>query len=551
VNEPAQRAGDAAETPSLRAFARREPLLAGLFAAATIALLAPIWIGRYVPLLDYPNHLSIVFVWRHLSDPAWGFAPWYQTHLVPLPYWGLYGPVYVLSLLFNEETAQKLALSGALLALPVGVALYARRMGRDPRLAIFAFPLAWNFNVENGFLSYVSAIALLFFALAALDSWADSPSARRGALACSLGVALYFLHILPWLMFLFVGGIAALLAPRPWSLRRALLALSPTVPAFIVGVWAYRASSTMAVRVSPWSPHGLAGVDAIWWDLAGLLRAFPEWLMDLSPDSLDEACLFVLAGAWLLLVTTRPLAPTAPDEDRGPRAWRLEAALGAATVLLFLLPRTLRQPFYWFAVNSRVAVVVALLAALAVRGALDRSTVRVRRLLLHAAALAAVAYPLVVAAHFHRFNRRARGFDEVMADVPRGTRVLPLMLNLGDPDVNVNCFNQWGSYVQMRLGGYVPYNNDIGFPLRVLRHAPAPPWDHPEYFHFAAHGAAWDAFLVHGPSRVDPFAGAHDRVRLVKQSGDWALWEKLPATPPANPQPPPTTAAPPTGEKGR
>src|SRR5207237_5919653 len=128
-----------------------------LFALATVATALPVWIGRYVPLLDYPNHLSIVFVWRHLTDPAWGFAPWYRTHLVPLPYWAQYASVYALSIPLGVEAAQKVFLTAALLSLPAGTALYAHRMGRDPRLALFAFPLAWHYNVANGFIAYAAA----------------------------------------------------------------------------------------------------------------------------------------------------------------------------------------------------------------------------------------------------------------------------------------------------------------------------------------------------------------------------------------------------------
>src|SRR5207245_3287411 len=122
---------------------RRDPVTAAVFALAAAATLLPLWIGRYLPLLDYPNHLSIVFVWRHLDDPAWDFARYYQVHLVPLPYWVQYASVYALSIPLGVETAQKLFLGVALLSLPAGAALYARRLGRDPRLAIFAFPLAW------------------------------------------------------------------------------------------------------------------------------------------------------------------------------------------------------------------------------------------------------------------------------------------------------------------------------------------------------------------------------------------------------------------------
>jgi hypothetical protein len=210
--------------------------------------------------------------------------------------------------------------------------------------------------------------------------------------------------------------------------------------------------------------------------------------------------------------------------DDAVSGWRAEVAALASIGVLEALPRSLLRPFYWYAVNYRVAVVVALFAALCVRGPVAGA----RRVILWVAGLVGIAFCLDVSAHFHRFNERARGFDEVMAVVPPGKQVLPLMLKQGDPEVNVNCFNQWGTFVQLRQGGYMLFNFVGDFPIRYKKKLPAPAWDHPEQFDFAQHGEAWDYYLVHRPSPVDPFARHHERVRLVKTSGDWEIWEKLP-----------------------
>ena len=99
----------------------------------------------------------------------------------------------------------------------------------------------------------------------------------------------------------------------------------------------------------------------------------------------------------------------------------------------------------------------------------------------------------------------------------------------------------WGSYVQLRTGGFLQFNFVSEFPVKYRPGArlATPPWDHPEFFNFRQHGADWDYFLVHGPSTVDPFAAAHDRVRLAKRSGEWELWEKLPEAQPIAPGPAP------------
>jgi hypothetical protein len=503
--------------------ARRDPLFAGLFAVAAVVCLIPIWIGRYVPLLDYPNLMSFSFVLSHLHDPKFNFEPYYRTNLVPLPMWAQLSFVVALGVPFGVEIAQKLFLSLAVAGLPFALAIYARGVGRDPRLALLAFPLAWNVNTAHGFLAFCGALPVMFVALTALDRFAARPSIGRGALAILFGTSLYFFHILPFAMYLIIGGLTAPLAPRPWRAGRAIVAALPTIPAAALGLALYRWGNAADANLPLRPQQGLSAFQGVHGTVGENLGMFPTWLIDLLPCSLDEAAAIALGGAWLLLLCARPLDAECEDDARSPSAWRVEVAALAALTLYLLLPKSLMRPFYWFAVNRRLPVVVALFGLLLVRGRLGG----VRRAMLAVAAVALLAYPIDLAAHHFRFNARARGFDEVMAEARPGAQVLPLMLRLGDEEVNVNCFNQWGTYVQMRQGGYMLYNLPVQFPIASTRQLPAPPWDHPEAFRFPAHGAAWDYFLIHGPSKVDPFAGYADRVRLVKRSGEWSLWEKV------------------------
>ncbi len=502
----------------LRQIVRDEPVTAALFALATVAALLPVWIGRYLPLLDWPNHLAEVFIWRHLHDPQWNFATYYKLRLVPEPYWVAYLFIHAFATVFSVETAQKLFLSLVLVAQPIAFGCWARRMGRDPRLALFTLPLAWNVNLAEGFLSFCAGLPLLFFALAALDRFTERPTAKWGALAALLGISLYFTHVLPWALFMAAGGVTALAAGRGW---RRIVGPLPTVIAAVTGFLCARVSA------DPSTPHGPRAFDGVFSDVGGNLSIIPAWLMSVAPCGVDEVCAFALGLLWVLLVAGgrgddgEPLAT--------PRAFRVEMAAVVVLAAFLLLPRSLTRPFYWYAVNRRLAVILALVAIGFVRGRITGA----RRWLLWAAGAVALVHPIDLAGHFHRFNRRARDFDAVMAPVPVGKQVLPLMLQLGDPEVIVNCFNQWGSYVQMRVGGYNQFTFPMGrgglpaFPIGYARQLAAPPWDHPELFDYRRYGADWDYFLVHGPARADPFAGAHDHVALVAKAGEWELWRNL------------------------
>lgn len=523
MNRPLRRLGT-----TWKSLWNESPLLVLGAILTLIASLVPIWIGRYLPLLDYPGHLANLFVWRHLHDPQLRFDHHYELNLQPLPYWIQYGIEYLLAIPFGAEVAQKLFLTLAIGLLPASVALYAKQLGRDPWLAVLAIPLAWNMNVSHGFLAFIGGLPLLFLSLWALDRFASQPSMWRGLLTVILGVSLYFSHILVFGSFLLIGGFTSLLARRPLTIRQFLLAPLPLVPVVLIGVWAqlYGNADKTNLPVSGKSFSDYAGPHN---DFLSNIGMIPSWTMNVLPGHRDDYLYAaILLGLWLILFvagwrSTKPESQPA-HPGIGRYLGRAEVGLLLISILYFSLPRSLLQPFYWYAVNRRLAVLVCLFALLLIRGSL-RTTWR-RNLLFGVMALS-IIYSIDISAHFLRFNRRNRGFDELMAQVPVGKSVLPLMLNFGDEDALMNCFNQWGGYVQMRQGGYMTPYFPIEFPVRhrSVPRPQSPPWDAPRLFRFSEHGKDWDYFLLHGPSRLQVFTGAGDSVRLVDQRGDWSLYE--------------------------
>lgn len=514
------------------------PLLFSALVLTILSSLLPIWLGRYVPLLDYPAHLANLYIFRHLHDPALGYFRYYEANLAPLPYWVQYGVEYVLSFVFSEELSQKLFLTLAIGLLPWSIALYAKAIGRDPWVAVLAIPLSWNMNVANGFLAYVGGLPLLFVGLWALAKYSERPSLSGALVATLLGVLLYFSHVLLWGTLLCAGGLLALLCSWPLSLRRLLLLPLPLVPTALVGLWAQLYGDTDKTRVTV-SSAGVRDIQGVWSTVSQNLDMLRGWTLNTLPGSRDEnGYQLVLVLLWLALLVVGFLKP-APDADANTAAPRRfsnllgRAEVGFAVVLglYFALPRSLLRPFYWYAVNRRLAVLVALSALLLIRGPLLASAVR--RWLLICVMVLSMVYHVDLAAHFHRVNLRLRDYESLVAQVPKGKQVLPLMSQFGDPDCAVNCFNQWGSYLQIRQGGYMIPFFPIEFPLR-RKPVPTPTpiaWDHPQSFRFRQHEQGWDYFLIHGPVLPTFFAGSEDAVRLVGQRGDWTLYEKIAGRP--------------------
>ena len=50
-----------------------------------IAAILPLTVGDQLPFLDWPQHLALASITRHLHDPAWRFEM-YELDPRPLPY---------------------------------------------------------------------------------------------------------------------------------------------------------------------------------------------------------------------------------------------------------------------------------------------------------------------------------------------------------------------------------------------------------------------------------------------------------------------------------
>ena len=166
-----------------RAGIERDPLFVAAFAALWVCALVPLWAPRFLPLLDMPDHLDAIAIWHRYRDPSWGYSKYYQLNLIPLPYWGYFLPVHLLSYLMPIEIANKVYLSAYALLLPASTALLARQMGRSHWLAFFAFPLVFNMNFSYGFITFCAGVVVLTFALVVLDRFLEAAdaAARLGA----------------------------------------------------------------------------------------------------------------------------------------------------------------------------------------------------------------------------------------------------------------------------------------------------------------------------------------------------------------------------------
>lgn len=177
-------------------FARARPMFVTI---ALILAAAPLLWPTIPPLVDLPNHMS-----RYRIGLDYGTSPyfrqWFDFH------WALVGNLGVdllataLAPLFGLELATKLVVMAIPVVTVAGMALIAREThGRVPLLAAFAFPFAYNFPLNFGFVNFALAAGLAFLAfgfwlrLGRLDR-----RGLRAILFVPIGLLIWLAHACGW-----------------------------------------------------------------------------------------------------------------------------------------------------------------------------------------------------------------------------------------------------------------------------------------------------------------------------------------------------------------
>src|ERR1041384_4083763 len=87
------------------------------FAACSLVALAVLWIPKYLPLADLPQHAAQISIWKHIDDPAFGFREVFELQYFT-PYLLGYGLARLFAGLCSVLVAMKLVLTLTVLGLP-------------------------------------------------------------------------------------------------------------------------------------------------------------------------------------------------------------------------------------------------------------------------------------------------------------------------------------------------------------------------------------------------------------------------------------------------
>jgi hypothetical protein len=159
-------------------------------------LLLPIWMVKYPPLIDYPNHLARAFVLHHLNDPSYGFGHFYAPDWGPNPYFLADFLIQIFQRFVGIYTAGRLLLTLCILALPFSIAFFLRRANPGSEyLALWGFVIAYNPNFLMGFMSFELSIALCFIVVGVWLDYMRTGKEKYWLLALALATLLFLTHL--------------------------------------------------------------------------------------------------------------------------------------------------------------------------------------------------------------------------------------------------------------------------------------------------------------------------------------------------------------------
>jgi len=449
----------------VKARAWADQLWSWVFVALCAACVWPLVHTRYAPLQDLPQHLAAIRVLHDFDDPSLGFSRFFTLQLSRTQYLAYYLAAHLLAFPLGVERANALLIMASLVATPYALRSLLVALGKDGRLALLAFPLAYNAHLILGFFNFLGAIPLSFYAVTLAVRQRRRFSRARALCIAALALVCFYTHVVP---FGLLGlGVVLVALRRAW--RDTLRDLLPLLP-----------SGLAALSWLAHSPAGQATVTAAsgaergprpeFTPAAAALDQLPRWMTDVLATDADRELLvlwalviaFVFCAAALAFLAGRLRGTTAaaPSSVHAPDALgrQLRLRLLVLPVLCGVLYFVLPTGYDWiWPIAPRFPLLCALwtIVALPAVPALPALSTLV---LGAAVALSAATFHHVGSAFAHFEREEVADFDAALAVIPPGQRVVGLIFSRGSRYVSFSPFLHFVAYYQARKGGAVMFS---------------------------------------------------------------------------------------------
>jgi hypothetical protein len=211
-----------------------------LFFALALLYVLPFWVVGHVPTTDGPSHTYNAWVLRHYADaeryPL--FQRYYEINPLPYPNWISHGTMALLMLAVPAQAAEKLLVSGYVLAFLAGAWYLAGAARPGERwLAFLAFPFAYHQLFQYGFYNFAISVALFLIILGYWWRRRERPGIAFAVVINLLLWLCYLSHILSFGLALIAIAVLWLATLRRETWRRHLLHVPILLPQLALPLW--------------------------------------------------------------------------------------------------------------------------------------------------------------------------------------------------------------------------------------------------------------------------------------------------------------------------
>lgn len=436
-------------------------LAAVLIAAAALAL------GyRYLPLLDWPQHVSMAAVTEHFNDPKWGFARYYRMPGWFLPYQSFRWTQALLGRVFGDSIGFRMALLPYLVGLPLASVALAKRFGRDRWVALASGAVLVEANLYWGFAPFVTGTFLLFVGLVVAIDTLNRGETKRFVLLGAIGVLIFFTH--PQAAGLFYAsagfvGLGAWLARRAKFSRVAAVGLALT-PGFLMLIYFFVHAGWADGSVLNKLEFPVADMTH-WISPRETIAELPKNTLGLSGPIPGYSYVFavnVLAVAAIAQTLMRR-----KSNSNSPDSNETKSRYGFAPAILFVLFAVLSFVLPAWGRGEPIAVRVPTLALIVLPflfplrppdSKREARFINIARIAIFAAALTSLGWAHHV---FRHYDRSLRPLDRALKLIPTDTRVADLIYeNLAD-EIKLPTYVHIGGYIHAARGGYQSFNFNV------------------------------------------------------------------------------------------
>jgi hypothetical protein len=395
--------------------------------ALTIAGALVFWLFDALPFQDLPAHAGLIAL-RH----RFAASPFEQRYFVFAPHLGPYSLFRFLGEallpLLGPVGAVRAIATLPVIATPLALLWARRRLHGDPTptAGFFGLALSFGFMTLLGLASYLLGVAALIVGLTiwlellvAVDAGDRTAGRWEAAVAC-FAPLLFVAHGHAFAIFLALAGVCALATGRRWARLQRMRAFAPALTLVAWAEWTERASVLPAGSVSPPNPALQAYFPG----------AYDKLSLLVTPTLMTRTGIDVLVGLilWAALLlgvvaTARSLGVARAQHVSCAHARAILACLAVLSGAFLVLPHSIG----WFGfVDGRLVPLLLLLAVVAIRPDAIARPLRVAYEWAAPATACAMIAIALGASHF--FQTEARGWREVLANVPSEARLLNLPL---------------------------------------------------------------------------------------------------------------------------